>query len=246
MLIALSLFLLYAAATTAQEQGQADEKSALIAESVMKALGGEEAWSKARFIRFTRARGGRYVTLTWDRQTGRFRLDSKDQHGIPFVALMNLNTQQGSVYRNGERLRGAELAEYSKMALGGWAGMTYWFLMPYKLRDPGVILTYEGEEEIGGKIYDTLHLRFEGVGVTPGDQYWAYIDRESHLMERWRYKLQSGAEGNYRWTAWERYRGILLAMERVSDKETFGFGNVLVAEDLPDQIFTDPEKLSLP
>jgi len=61
---------------------------------------------------------------------------------------------------------------------------TYWLLMPLKLRDPGVNLDYDGEKTIGKQTYDLIRLGFEGVGLTPGDHYWVYVNRDSHLIDR--------------------------------------------------------------
>ena len=80
------------------------------------------------------------------------------------AVVMNLATRQGRAAVEGRPLDGAELSEYLTLATRIWAGETYWLLAPYKLRDPGAILTYEGEETQGGAIYDRMHLRFENVG----------------------------------------------------------------------------------
>jgi hypothetical protein len=44
--------------------------------------------------------------------------------------------------------------------------------MPYKLRDPGVILTYDGLRPERQRW--TVRLSFDGVGLTPKDKYWVY------------------------------------------------------------------------
>ena len=43
----------------------------------------------------------------------------------------------------------------------------YWLLMPYKMRDPGVVLTLAGAEKKGEDAWDKVLLTFEGVGLTP-------------------------------------------------------------------------------
>ena len=127
-----------------------------------------------------------------------------------------------------------------------WAGETYWLLMPFKWREEGVVLSYEGEEELDGKQYDKVRLTFEEVGVSPGDSYLAYVNRETHLMERWQFKLEGGAEGDYRWTRWYRYGGILLATERVSSDETIRFDDIFIGESMPDELFTSHEPIDFP
>jgi hypothetical protein len=216
-----------------------DDKANAIADEMMQALGGRENWDKARFLRFTFVRQGRRLNLTWDRESGRYRLEAVNDSGVPYVVVMNLATRQGRAAVEGRPLDGAELSEYLTLAARIWAGETYWLLAPYKLRDPGAILTYEGEETAGGTIYDRMHLRFENVGLTPGDQFWLYVNRKTRLLDRWRFKLQGGTEGDYRWTGWERFGRILLATERLgANGERILFEDILVTDSLSDEVFT--------
>jgi hypothetical protein len=159
--------------------------------------------------------------------------------GVPYVVVMNLHTRQGRAAVEGRPLDGQELSEYLNLANRVWTGETYWLLAPYKLRDPGAILTYEGEESAGGVVQDRLHLRFENVGLTPGDQFWLYVNRNTHLLDRWRFKLQGGTEGDFRWTSWERFGGILLATERVgATGERILFEDIIVTDSMPDEVFS--------
>ena len=218
-----------------------DEKALGIADEMMQALGGKESWDRARFLKFTFVRQGRRLNLTWDRETGRFRLEAMNDAGVPYVVVMNLHTRQGRAALEGRPLDDKELSEYMNLATRVWTGETYWLLAPYKLRDPGAILTYEGEETAGGVVVqDRLHLRFENnVGLTPGDQFWLYVNRKTHLLDRWRFKLQGGTEGDFRWSGWERYGGILLSTERQgATGERILFEDIIVTDDMPDDVFT--------
>lgn len=76
---------------------------------------------------------------------------------------------------------------------GRFINDTYWLLMPLKMRDPGVNLDYEGEKTIGKQTYDVVKLTFDNVGLTPGDTYWVYVNRETHLIDRWEYILEGEA-----------------------------------------------------
>lgn len=223
----------------------AEEKANAIAEEMMRALGGQENWDRARFLRFTFVRQGRRLNITWDRETGRYRLEAVNDAGVPYVVVMNVATRQGRVSVEGRPLDGQELSEYLNLANRIWAGETYWLLCPYKLRDPGAILTYEGEENAAGAVQDRLHLRFENVGLTPKDQFWLYVNRKTRLLDRWRFRLQGGQEGDYRWTSWARFGGILLATERVgANGERILFEDILVTDSLPDEVFTSLEPLA--
>ncbi len=212
-----------------------------------EALGGRDNWEKTRCIRFTFA--GRR-THHWDKYTGRHRLEGKTGEGDSFVVLSNLNTKEGNAYRNGEQLEGEDKDRFLQMAYSNWINDTYWLLMPYKLRDPGVNLSYDGEEEIDGQIYDKVVLSFEGVGLTPGDRYWAYLNRETGMMDRWAYILERQDPGSpathWIWSDWKQYGGIKLASGRKGPdgKRSLPLDDIAVFEELPDTVFTSPEPVS--
>lgn len=222
-----------------------DTKATAIAERSLEAMGGQAAWDATRFIRFNFF-GVRLHH--WDKQTGRHRYEGQTRDGDSYVVLHNLNSRQGEAYVNGERVTGEDEEKYLKGAYSAWINDTYWLLMPYKLRDPGVHLTYDGEETSGGKTYDKLKLTFEGVGLTPGDTYWAYINRETGLMDRWAYFLQDWEEGKeptqWEWTDWQDHGDIKLSGTRknLSDGSERPMGELAVMDELPDAVFTSPAK----
>lgn len=234
--------------TVAALETDSDPEAVAIANQVLEALGGEDAWQETRYIRFTFVRGDERLTLTWDKWTGRYRLDAKTEEGQPFVVLMNVNTGKGEVYLDRRPLSGEEREKYLARAHRMWAGETYWLLMPYKLKDPGVELRYEGEETLDGSVYDVLHVSFENVGLTPGDQFWAYIHRETHLMDKWRFVLESGYEGEFWWRDWERYGDILLSRirETPEGQVAIRMEDIVVTQTLPDRVFISPKPVELP
>ena len=221
-----------------------------IAGQVMQALGGKEAWDATHFIRFTFA--GRR-THHWDKWGGNHRLEGQSPEGQKYVVLHNLNTRQGKVWLDGQPADEAKTKEWLERAYGAWINDTYWLLMPYKLQDPGVNLTHEGTEQIEGNTYDKLHLTFGNVGLTPGDEYWAYINRDTHLMDRWAYLLQAQPDQPrateptiWRWQGWQRYGKILLAPTRamVGGDRKLEMGDIAVFDTLPDTVFTSPEPVA--
>lgn len=228
----------------------AQPTAADIAGQVMQALGGKEAWDNTHFLRFTFA--GRR-THHWDRWTGRHRLEGQSPEGQKYVVLHNLNTRQGEVWLDGKKAGEAAAKEWLERAYGAWINDTYWLLMPYKLQDPGVNLTYEGTEQLEGITYDKLHLSFGNVGLTPGDEYWAWINRDTHLMDRWAYLLQAqpGQERAkeptaWRWQGWQKYGDILLAPTRaqVTGDRKLELTDIAVYDTLPDSVFTSPEPVA--
>lgn len=231
-------------------RADSDERALAVAERAMKAMGGEEAWSSTRFLLFTFAvQDGEKVlverTHFWDKRDHRHRVQGTTREGESFVVIENIETKTGKAWLDGEPLEGDQLGEWLKRAWSMWVNDTYWLLMPYKLTDPGVNLSWEGEETIDGTTYDELHLSFENVGLTPGDQYWAWFNRETGLMDRWAYILegQEPPAKAFEWKPWRPFGNIMLATARVPAEGTrrIVFRDLAVPHSLPESIFTSLE-----
>jgi hypothetical protein len=223
-----------------------------IADRVLQALGGREAWDRTRFIRFGfgTERDGRFQgrTHVWDKWTGRYRVEGRTREGAPFVVLMNLNSRQGEAWMSGQRLGGDALKQELERAYGMWVNDTYWLLMPYKLRDPGVTLSYAGEERgANGVAYDKLKLAFDNVGLTPKDNYWVWVNRDTGMVDRWDYVLKGEAvpPTTWTWTGWRKHGNIMLASERLNEKDNrkLLLHEIAVLESVPDEVFTAPDPI---
>jgi hypothetical protein len=235
--------------TATAGHAESDPRAVKVADEVMKALGGKQAWDKTRYLRFDFGfeRDGKLQTRahTWDKWTGRYRLEGQDQQGRPFVVLMNVNTRDGQAWVGGQRAAGEEEKKLLERAYGTWINDTYWLLMPYKLRDPGVTLGYEGETKDGAATYDKLVLTFENVGLTPKDKYWVWVNRDTRLVDRWDFVLKGEdvPPTTFLWTGWRDVGGVKLAGERVNpkDKRKLVFPVLEAPASLPDRVFTSSE-----
>ena len=89
--------------------------------------------------------------------------------------------------------------------------LTYWIGLPWKLRDPGVNLSYFEEENIPG-----VHVTFgDGVGLHDGDQFWYYWgDSRSPFPTDVHYLLEGRA-------ATERQRVAFGGLERIGPGRFF-------------------------
>ena len=246
-LCAAVLAVIVAASASGPALAGVDPKAAAIAGQVLAELGGQKAWDETRYLHFGFA--GRRQHW-WDKWDGRYRLEGKTKEGQGFVVLMNVNTREGAAWLDGQALQGEDLAKQLENAYGAWINDTYWLLMPYKLQDPGVNLVYAGEETIGDVTYDKLALSFEKVGLTPGDRYWAYVNRATRRMDRWEYILQSDPPGQaptaWRWVDWQRYGKILLSplRQQVTGDRSIALAPIEAPATLPETVFTDPKPLS--
>ena len=212
-------------APAAFDVSQSDPRAISLADLVMQSLGGARVWEGTRYLHFAFAvdKAGKrlaYRTHLWDRYQGRLRYENRGKDGKLLVVLLDLTSRHGSAYREGAKLEDPTAAPLLAEAYEAWINDTYWLLMPYKMKDPGVHLRYAGEETRGGTTYDRVLLSFDAVGLTPKDRYWAHINRTTHLMDRWSYILQDdppqGPPAVWEWKGWQRYGGILLAPEKVA------------------------------
>ena len=237
-----------AAAAWAAERPSPDPRAWRVAEQVMTALGGEKAWDATRFLRFdflVQREGQPLVrSHTWDKWTGRYRLEGTEADGTPYLVLMNINSKDGDAWRNGQKLDGPEEKKYLERGYGAWVNDTYWLLMPYKLRDPGVILTYAGEETNEVGTWDKLHLAFDNVGLTPKDQYWVWVNRATGLVDQWDFVLKGEKvpPTTYLWRGWRKVGEVMLAAERIGLRENrrIEFPVLEAPATLPDDVFTSP------
>jgi hypothetical protein len=152
------------------------------------------AWEKARYIAFTFnvVRGGASVVQypqRWDRYTGDYRVSGHDPKGIPFLIIMNVNTRKGRAWKDDKEVENP--TELLDLGYRRFINDTYWVLMPIKSLDPGVHREYVGDRHDScGQSWDVVKLTFDaGVGLTPQDQYWMWVNRDTGLTDEWDMKL---------------------------------------------------------
>ena len=222
---------------TAGEMGAADARSAEIAEAVMQKMGGHDAWDATRFVTWNFFGNRRHL---WDKHTGDIRVEGTDRVSKePYLILMNLGTGQGHAWSGGEEVTEPEaLAELLDRGEAAWINDSYWLVMPYKLRDPGVTLKHVGSGEmVDGRAAEVLELTFDGVGRTPENKYRVYVAADSGLVEQWDFYPQAADEEprfQIPWHDWKRHGGILLSANRGEGSHT----DVAVLDSVPDGAFT--------
>ncbi len=204
-----------------------------LAERCLEALGGRDAWEATRHLHW-RFRGER--EHYWDKHTGDVRIQAGD-----LLLLMNVRTRRGRAFRGNVELQDPlEREELLRKGYAWWVNDSYWLVMPYKMLDPGVVLTKPGETKLAdGRAADLLEMTFQGVGLTPQNRYLVSIARDSGLVEEWRYfaKLRDRKPAFVApWRGWKRFGRILLATERGTGEDW----DIWVADELPSSVYTDP------
>ncbi len=212
-----------------------DQRAIELADDVMESMGGRAAWDDTRFLRWTFF--GRR-TLLWDKWNGKVRIDFADTDE---VYLVDIHTGSGKIWQNGAYLTEPDsIAKYSARAKSIWINDSYWLAMPFKLKDSGVTLKYQGEETRGDTTEHTLQLTFEEVGDTPENKYWVVIDNETKLITSWAFFTQFDDETprfTTPWVDYNTYDQILLSGNRGRGQLT----DIGVFKNIPDQVFESAE-----
>lgn len=193
-----------------------DAKAAAMAHKTMDMMGGLDSWKQVMAIRFNfqvehKDAAPRSVKHLWDRKNNRDHIEGlKD--GKPIVAWVDLGTRKGMAWLDGKPMAGDDLNKAMEWAYGRWVNDTYWLIMPFKMLDSGVNLDYAGVKEG----HDVLHLSFGKVGLTPGDQYWAYLNKDTGMMDKWEFLLEGGEKGTFEWKDWSSYGPVKLSSIKTS------------------------------
>lgn len=241
VILSLSVF---SASAQPQQVATADD----IARRAIDVLAGP-AWEKARYFAFSFnvERDGKIAASfpqRWDRYTGDYRVSGRDQKGEEFLVIINTNTKAGHAWKNGAEV--ADAKEMLTMAYGRFINDTYWLLMPLKSMDPGVHREAAGERtDACGHTWDVVKLSFgSGVGLTPGDNYWMWVNRDTGIVDEWDMKLEgSKPEDEPSAVMFRDYRrigGLLLSTKREikGRPRRILLDDIVVSSDVPKNAFS--------
>ncbi|TVQ15678.1 MAG: hypothetical protein EA364_01560 [Balneolaceae bacterium] len=217
-----------------------DPEAIDIADRVMAAMGGRQAWDNTRHLRWNFFG---FRTLYWDKWTGDLRVE------IPSSKtriLLNINENTGRAWRDGAEMAHPDsVAKYVQQGKSIWINDSYWFVMPFKLKDSGVTLTYLGTDETDrGGDAELIELRFKNVGNTPDNKYHVWVDKQTHLVSQWAYFSRYDLETpNFTgpWTDYNRHGEILLSGGR-GERE---ISDIAVFAELPGSVYNSFEDVHL-
>jgi hypothetical protein len=234
-----------------QAETTRDPAAVAVAKRTLDAMGGSGGFEKLRTLKFDfvvvrgTVEAGRWRHV-WDRWDGRYRLEGKDKAGRSLIILFNVNERgRGRALADGKELSGDELEAALERGYGRFINDTYWLLMPAKMLDPGVNLAYEGEQRSDGKTFDVVKLSFDNVGLTPQDTYWAFVAKDTGLMERWDFVLtgqKPEERSRFAWTDWTQEGPVRLALVKTAPDGGFAirFENVSGSESAENAAFETP------
>jgi hypothetical protein len=227
-------------APTRSVEPESDKKAVAIAEKVLLAMGGDEALDKLQCLQWTFFNR----THTWDRKNGRHRLEVEGREGNKTLMLRDLKAGTCRVFVGGQEVVDeAELADHKTNAEGMFVNDTYWFLFPAKLLDPGVVLALEADQKVGDLDCNVLRVRFKSVGLTPNNEYLAFVDKKTARVVRWTYFKTKDTPGQtWDWGPYERIGGVLFASKHkaVDHKRDVDITGMKAFEQCKDEWFAPP------
>lgn len=188
-------------------------------------LGGA-AWPQSRYFAFTLTieRDGKLVSSfpqAWDRVTGDYRVSGKDPQGRPFEVIMNVNTMEGRATLGGEAITDRHKLKdiLTNVGYRRFVNDVFWFLMPLRMTEVDVKREYAGERRDScGRVWDIVKLTFGKTALLPGDVYWAWVNRDTNMVEEWDMKLQSSSPDDRPTEVlmhdYRRVGGLLISLNR--------------------------------
>lgn len=199
---------------SAQTSDQANVEE--LVQEVEDQMGGREAYNATHYLKWTFF-GKR--TLLWDKWSGNVRIEFAESDN---VFIVNINDNTGKIWLDGVAQTNTDtIAKYTQQAKSIWINDSYWLVMPWKLQDPGVNLSYLHIDEENQQ--HVLQLTFDGVGNTPENKYYVKIGKASKLVEEWQFFTRfDDAEPRFStpWANYQTYGNIQLSDDRGRAKLT--------------------------
>ena len=217
------------------DQAGSDPKAVALADTVMRKMGGYDAWNNTRYLAWSFF-GGQYQI--WDKQTGDFHWE-KDS----LVANYNLRTRQGHVYRLGQDISATPAGQELLGKLTPiWNNNSWWLLMPFKLKDSGVTLKYQGPAKtMAGQPAEALGLTFKNVGTTPQNRYEVLVNPTTGLVDEWAYfpnATDAQPAFRRRWAEYTRHGQLLRAADRSEAAKPARLDDIATVQTLPEGVMT--------
>jgi len=123
--------------------------------------------------------------VSWARYTTHQENVSPDLEG---EVVQYFDGKSAHAYHNGQALEDSkDIGSSSFLRQANYM----WFMMMFKLNDPGTVLNYKGSEYRDAIKYDMLEVTYDPsvTGKEQNDIYTLYINPENHLVEQFKFSL---------------------------------------------------------
>ncbi len=200
--------------------GLSDENAVLLSDKVMEAVGGVKRLQDVKLIVFDFLVTENDSVRTkrshrWDRASNVDFVEWSEGDSMRFRVELETATRSGKAFLNDEALTIPNDVDAAvQRAYAMFINDAYWLLAPFKLQDPGVSLKYQGLKTENDASHEIITLLFDGVGLTPENQYDLYIDPNSNLIKFWDYKPTENAPATrFSWENWVELEGMKFSTE---------------------------------
>ena len=168
----------------------ADNKAGNIVRKAIEQAGGWEQWTTKKTLSYTKV-------MTYFDSTGIVEREVRQVHQYQLRPQLKVrisweeNGDKYTIINNGQQAwklkNGQQLTKQSDInhAWNSSFGAHYVMCMPFKLTDPGTVLTYEGLDTISnGKVIHSIKTTYkEGAGSSAGyHTWWYYFDRADYSL----------------------------------------------------------------
>lgn len=242
------------------DPGASDAQAITTVDEMMAALGGAEAWQQVKQVRWELQYYQNdellgWVRHSWDIWNGRHRYEFSDSSGVKAynasggaelplftIAMYDLFDHQGKgVVTNsaieGTPQRGAVAADRDRIvaeSFKSWQRDSYQLAMLYKLKDPGVKLSYVGEREnFGGKCEPgCIDIKVTFVPEVGNDLYHVLINKQSKLPEVIAKDFDGTRSVAFRIASWAKVGEMQFpaVLQNVGPNEEFRIKNIQIGE----------------
>ncbi len=198
-----------------------DAKAVSIADKVIAASGGMQAWDDIKVIKWNFF-GKRW--LLWDKMNQKVRIENVQNDT---KLILDLKSMNGKVFKYGKEWSDADtLKKYIEGAYKTWINDVYWLAMPFKMKDGGVHLHYLKEDSTRTGIWsDVIAMTFDSVGVTPKNRYEVWVGKNSNLVAQWAYfpnNTDTIPAIMSPWDSYVKYGGVFLSSDRGQNRQMSG------------------------
>lgn len=162
----------------------------IIVESVVKAMGGTDAFYAQKSVEYTYIYGDPEGKM--DRSTELYLFDGELSWAKYGTRDLMLPDRKGTFVQGYDgrniwtTIDGKPSTDEAVLRQADFLRKTnfYWFAMMFKLLDPGIKYGYEGAKTVDGVSYDLVRIAFEdGVGDA-SDTYILYVNRRTRMVDR--------------------------------------------------------------
>lgn len=161
---------------TAVLLSEEETKGNALLDKSITAHGGMDAWKSFAGLEYNLSDNGKMVYQLTQLKDRRAYLKSK-KYEVGFDGIV------AWAKPDAQEVSGKSSAFYYNLDF-------YFIGVPFLLKDPGVHAFYDGQTVVNDKTYETLKITFgKGVGLTPEDVYYLYIDPNTHLLEILTYSI---------------------------------------------------------